>query len=153
MNRSIHHSLFFLIAGSALLWIGTGCGSKSNGPQFVPVTGKVTLDGKPVRDVRVSFQPQAPPGSKGAAAEVGMGSNATTGEDGIFVLAVSDNTKTGAVVGMHTVNFSDKQVETDDRDAGPSPAPRKPRFPPQQPQTFEVKAPGTNDANFDIKSK
>jgi len=158
MNRTIPQSLYVAIAGSSLLWIGAGCKRGPRGPEIVPVSGKVTLDGKPVGEVRISFQPQAPPAPSGSkkAVEVGVGSNATTGADGTYVLALSDNTKTGAVVGVHTVRLADKEVEADDRDAGPSPAPRKPRFPARYGDgslTFEVKPPGTSDANFDIKSK
>lgn len=142
------------IACCALVFCLAGCGG--GGSQSVPVSGTVTLDGKPIADVRVSFQPLAAmlekkgPNSK----DSGVGSFATTDKDGRYVLQLSDSDKKGAVVGHHLVRFSDKLAESNE-DAGTTKAP-KARFPGRyssDPLSFEVKPDGTDQANFDLNSK
>ena len=72
-----------------------GCG---NGRRFAPVTGKVTLNGVPLVNAMVSFQPIAPKGS----IDAGPGSSGTTNKDGDYTLK-TDTDQPGAVVGNHRV--------------------------------------------------
>ncbi|SRR6266404_423586 len=51
------------LAATVLLWAGYGCG-KNEADSFVPVAGKVTLDGKPLSVGSVSFRPDASKGNK-----------------------------------------------------------------------------------------
>lgn len=96
MNRS-------LLAGFALLAALplVGCGG---GPKVVPVSGVVTLDGKPYPNAVVAFQPHAGPGNENP----GMGSSAVTDENGRYTLYTMDG-KTGAVVGKHLVRIQTKR--------------------------------------------
>lgn len=145
--------IFFLIG----LWSATlpGC-SKGGGKQTALVSGKVTVDGKPAGDVRVSFQPilAAPSNDNAKSKDAGVGSYATTDADGKFTLRFSDTDAPGAVVGMHNVRLSDKLAESNE-DGGPVKA-KPARFPAKYSDgslTFEVKPEGTTEANFDLASK
>mgnify|MGYP005843357057 CR=1 FL=1 len=138
----------YVFVGIAALGVD-GC---STGPATESVEGLVTLDGAPLDNVRVTFQPQA------SGAEAGIGSTGLTDDKGRFVLKRVDNDRQGAVVGKHTVTFSDKLAEAgaeDSADAGPAlnaPQSRIPTHYGENPLTFEVKAGQKNEANFDLKS-
>ena len=83
-----------------------------------------------------------------------MGSYATTGADGKYTLRTGDTDAAGAVVGTHRVTISDMRTESD-QDGGVIKTP-PPRFPPRYSDgslTFEVKAEGTDQANFELTSK
>ena len=86
----------------------TGCGS-GDGP--VPVTGKVTLDGKPVSDASVTFTPASQEGrvAVGATDDSGMYSlNLLTGEvkDGAMPGAYKVSISKGELVGGKPVDDS-----------------------------------------------
>src|SRR5438128_12131871 len=82
--------LFLLFAaGSAL-----GC---SGGPRPAEVTGTVRLNGKPLANVMVEFNPDAP---------TGVRSTGTTDEHGRYEL-VCDDQQPGALVGPHRVVLHD----------------------------------------------
>src|SRR5688572_26123076 len=83
-----------------------GC---SGGNQIAPVSGGVTLDGKPLADVRIALQPGAT-GDTAGRAELGMGSYATTDSEGRFTLRTADTDAAGAVVGSHRVVISDMRT-------------------------------------------
>lgn len=128
--------------------ISVGCGESSKYP-LAPVTGVVTLDGEPLADAVVNFQPMA--SSKDG--KVGAGSNARTDEQGRFVLNTIDD-HPGAVVAKHRVriySYSPESPRVDDTDSGP-PKERVPqRYNYRSKLTFEVPAAGTNEANFDLE--
>ena len=76
-----------------------GC---SNSPYpLVPVSGVVTLDGQPLPNARVAFEPQ----SQGQGLDVGPGSYGKTNAEGHFELETIDGTP-GAIVGPHRVAIS-----------------------------------------------
>lgn len=83
-------SLAVLTMGLAVI---TGCGG---GPKLVPVKGRVTLDGKPVREMLINFQPVGKTGGEGA--------HAMTDTDGRFTLSDMRG-GTGAHVGEYKVSF------------------------------------------------
>ena len=117
----------------------TGCGG---GPEYelARVSGRVTLDGNPVTEVRVTFQPKAK-GEKNI--NPGPGSYAITDQEGRFELGVVAPESEGAVVGMHSVRFK-------------HPESSKYRFPfsgRNAGMEFEVPPQGTDAANFDFKSR
>ena len=72
------------------------------GQGLAPVSGRVTLDGKPAANVHVSFQPMA----TGGNINPGGGSYAIVDEDGRFTLKTVDGDKRGAVVGKHRVEIN-----------------------------------------------
>jgi hypothetical protein len=141
-----HHGLLLFVV-SCFLW--SGCG----GPEYdlAPVSGRVTMAGKPLADVKVSFQPTAKsPGQPNP----GPGSYGTTDAEGRFTLRTIEPEADGAVVGTHRVHLRTKppaQDPTDDR------APVfKEIVPPRWrdgSQTFEVPPEGTQQADFELTSR
>src|SRR5262245_44330184 len=132
-----------------------GCGG--GGPKYVPVSGVVTLDGKPYGDGVVVFLPKATSDNPNP----GRSSAGETDANGKFVLK-TDELKTGAVVGKHLVKISTRGpvVQFDPAVGSPDNAPPniKRDLVPAEWNTmsykeFEVPARGTDKANFDIVTK
>jgi hypothetical protein len=141
--------LVVLGLGLALL---TSCESKA---KFAPVSGRVTLDGKPLSGAYVYFQPIAPEGTAYAAAS---GSSSKTNENGEYKLK-GPNGENGAWVGRHKVMIdahAPQVGETDERPPrGGWPQVNKvpPKYNKDSKETFEVPSEGTDKANFDLKTK
>jgi hypothetical protein len=133
-----------------------GCGGGGS-KKLAPVSGRVTLDGKPLANAVVIFQPIAEKGS----VEGGVSSKGTTNENGEFTLT-AENGSTGAAVGQHRVSFSSQsQGVADNSDArkrsGPpmvDKIPRKYDWPEgKEAKSFDVPSGGTDKANFDLTSR
>jgi hypothetical protein len=133
-------------------------GCSGGGPQFAPVSGVVTLNGKPYKGAIVKFQPEATKDNTNP----GRGSYAHTDENGRFTLVVDDKIK-GAVVGKHRVAIT---TARDNRIPEPDPAlgtpdgsakilvdPIPPEWNSKSTKEFDVPAGGTDQANFDIVTK
>lgn len=141
------HVLMLLMAGG-LAALGGGCSGDST--PTAPVSGKVTLDGKPLANISVLFQPAG-----GANRDPGAGSVGITDAQGMFTLKISGSGKLGAVVGLHAVTLMEKTNPADDQDAGGTDKPVVSRIPAEfsnGSQKFEVKSDGLNQVNFDLKS-
>ncbi len=125
-----------------LLLMAGGCTS-----EFVPVSGRVTENGKPVSGAVVTFQPG---GKRGAPPPQATGSTGRTDENGRYTLRVISPDKPGAVMGEHTVTISVPKV-----DEKGTPSKRKPL--PKEWQDgskrFKVPAAGTDAANFDLQQR
>lgn len=123
-----------------------GCGS-SSGPELGSVYGRVTIDGSPLADAFVRFQPL----------QNGRPAIATTDSDGYYVLRYT-NESDGAVLGQHIVRISTATPATDseegqtaakletvpvqyNRDASKNPK-----------MQVEIKS-GKNEFNFELESK
>jgi hypothetical protein len=127
-----------------VLLLSAGCGKK-DGPEFVPVSGRVIMDKRPLAKAIVHFQPA---GREGGV--VLPDSYGETDEQGYFVLkpAVPGRSDLeGAVVGKHLVSIS-----LFDRD-NPSPSGPVERMPAKynadSKLTFVVPPEGAKDkANF-----
>ena len=125
-----------------------GCGESSKF-QLAPVSGIVTLDGEPLIDAVVNFQPMAST-DDGIA---GIGSNARTDQQGRFVMNTIDE-HPGAVVGKHRVriySYSPESALVEDTDSGPSKERVLERYNYRSKLTLEVPAAGTEEADFDLK--
>lgn len=128
----------------------TGC---SGGPKVVPVSGVVTLDGKPLANAVVAFNPAAMPGKIEAP---GPGSMAVTDEHGHFELKIigTDGKSIGAVVGEHRVRISTADLKSGDSDAAAASQEPKERVPAKYNRNSELKftvpASGTSEANFTL---
>jgi hypothetical protein len=133
-----------LILGSLLIGITflAGCGSNS-----APVSGRVTLNGKPLANARVTFQPQS--GSETG----GLGSSAITDQDGNYSLKFIGKDSEGAMVGKHRVTISSRSGPEED-DSGKTSNELVPeQYNTKSTLTFEVPSGGSKEANFDLKGE
>jgi len=110
----------------------------------------ITLDGKPLANARVSFQPQAIKGTNTA----GAGSYGTTDANGAYSLRVVDTDQAGAVVGKHRVEIN-LVTDSDDRDrrARPPAKTLPAKYNRETELRFDLTSGGTNKANFDLTGK
>ena len=119
---------WLVVALAAVL--GAGC----SGPTLVPVSGQVTMNGRPLKNVRVDFHPDPDQGTKGPS------STGVTDADGNFTLAsTAPGNAPGAVVGRHRVVLTDLEVYgtafvgrgdyRSEDPKGPKEVPKFPRFP------------------------
>lgn len=144
---------WIVVLGVGLGCVLTGCGGE--GYTVAPVSGTVTVNGKPTANVLVSFQPMASESN----INPGPGSQAVTDASGHYELklVVANEDRLGAVVGQHRVRFysADSKVLPPDFDYGSlDVAPPKPVdsvLPPGEEGKevpFEVPAGGTTSADF-----
>jgi len=117
----------------------TGCETS-----VVPVSGRVTLDGKPLAGAVVTFQPRADGPASGAPA---AGSVGRTDEDGRYTLHVIKPDQPGAAVGEHTVTIS---PATGGSDKEPAKGQTLPKNWYDGSKKFKVPPGGTSEANFKI---
>jgi hypothetical protein len=113
-----------------LVLLLTGC--EQTGPEVAPVKGRVTLDGRPLANAVVQFQPD----------EGKRPSGGGTDENGDYQVYYKRG-MSGARVGQHTVRIL-AQVE-----------PQAPVIPDRYNKQSELRAevkPGPNEINFDLKS-
>ncbi len=88
-------SMIALFSLSVLIY-SVGCGAKvTDAPSTIAVHGIVTLDGSPLADAYITFEPQ----------ENGAASTGVTDEKGEYSLVYSATQK-GAVAGNHVVRIS-----------------------------------------------
>ncbi|MSR80652.1 MAG: hypothetical protein EXS11_07980 [Gemmataceae bacterium] len=143
---------------SIVLWFTTlaiiGCG----GENIVPVSGKVTVDGKPHKGLIVSFQPLR----TSTNINPGRGSAAVTDASGAFTL-VYDGTSPGAIVGKHRIKiFTQMGAEPPPEDTKSESDPKAFNYATaretipiewheRSEKEFEVPAGGTREANFTIE--
>ncbi|MBY0525770.1 MAG: DUF4198 domain-containing protein [Gemmataceae bacterium] len=134
-------------AFTALVLLGVvGCG----GTKYAPVSGRVTLDGQPLTDAVVIFQPIGDPRDPG-----GPGSAAKTNANGEYTLkVVGPGDRAGALVGKHQVRISTRTSSASPSDESANQTPeRVPAKYVRDPLTFEVPAEGTGTAHFDLTSE
>jgi hypothetical protein len=131
-----HRCMAWLLLSLLLL----GCGK--SGPKVAPVSGRVTLDKKPLANADVSFT-LAEPGPNNTTVE----SSGRTDEQGRYSLTVNQDKRVGAAVGTHKVRIS--LIER-----GATLVNRLPKTYNQNTTlTFTVPAEGTKEADFDLSSK
>jgi hypothetical protein len=131
--------VMLVFATGSGLW---GCGGPA-GPKLGDVSGKVTLDGQPVADALVVFEPQE-----------GRPARGMTDAEGNYQLEYTQNAK-GAAIGGYTVrittgrpaSYAEGQKVSDEV---------KETIPEKYNAKSELKAevsPGKNQINFDLQSK
>jgi hypothetical protein len=125
-----------------------GCDSKKY--SLVEVSGKVTLDGKPVLGAVVNFQPQA-----ADSRTPGPGSTARCDPEGRFQLNTIRD-EPGAVIGLHNVRIFSYSPESPIKDDGGTVSKKEmipDRYNYASTLTFEVPANGTSNADFELTTK
>lgn len=126
----------------------SGCSSS----KIAPVSGRVTLDGKPLSGVHVGFQPIAKPGDMNP----GGGSYAITDASGQYTLLLVDGEKPGAFIGKHRVEVTARSEIPANIDVPKRPPPKvfvPAKYSQNSELTFEVPAGGTSAADFELTSK
>lgn len=129
--------------------LSAGCGKSD----VVPVSGTVTIDGQPLANATVVFEPDSD------AKEPGPGSTGVTDENGRYTLQVMTTNAPGARVGKHKVKITayegDAKAPSSDPNAVKNPF-GKPLVPleynAQSTLIFEVPAKGTSTADFKLTS-
>jgi glycine/D-amino acid oxidase-like deaminating enzyme len=135
------------LAGAVLL--AAGCG----GASVAPVSGRVTLDGKPLANAAVHFQPKATENNLNP----GPGSDAMTDDNGNFTLKVVTTGQEGAIVGKHRVEISKyartREIDpTSDQREAPARNLVPAKYNDKTELEFVVPPGGTKEANFNLKS-
>ena len=134
---------------SFLLMALAGCGGASY--QVVPVSGKITLNGKPLAKAHVTFAPIG-----GLDKDTGPPAHGTTDAEGKFTLVLGSTGKPGAPTGKSKVYIS----TAGDASAGEQPDAGGKRTKELVPVrynistdlVFEVPSGGTNKADFELKA-
>jgi hypothetical protein len=134
-----------LLLGGSLALAVLGCGGDKIAT--VPVSGIVKLDGQPLANASVSFQPVT-------RDAISPGSHGRTDAQGRFRLQVTVSGQLGAVTGHHQVRVATGAPAATSNDNIRS---RPPDLVPARYQdgslTFEVPPKGTDQANFDLTSR
>jgi hypothetical protein len=131
---------------AVLTLVLAGCSDRPY--ELAPVSGKVTLNGKPLPDAVVSFEPD------GTVKDPGPGSSGETDTEGRFILATVDGQR-GAVVGRHKVMLSTlKKKDSDAAFVKPGDI-ISPELVPEkyvkEPLTFDVPSGGTTTADLTLE--
>jgi len=133
----------------ALVLFIVGCGGDG---KLAPVSGVVKLNGKPVADVEVLFQPDAGDSAK----PPGPAAFGVTDTEGRYKLKVVGEDKAGATIGKNLVRFSGRASAADFSEDGSKrgkPAVSLPaRYGGDSKIDFDVPPKGTTAADFDLKS-
>jgi hypothetical protein len=130
----------FLLSPLALPLLA-GCGSG----KIAPVSGRVTLNGKPLANASVTF---APIGQ--GKQEPGPSSAGKTDADGRYKLALIGQSGDGAIVGRHKVRIA-LMEELDTSDDRPEKLKQLPlKYNGQTTLEFDVPPGGTDAADFNL---
>lgn len=127
------HSLAWLRAAAIAAALAM-CGGCSDGPRLGSVEGIVTLDGRPVTNGKVLFQPAA-----------GRGAEGIIQSDGSFAMA-TDGEGAGAHLGLHKVAIVAYEQGSSGR---PEPGGPRTTLKPLVPERYL--APGTSGLTYEVK--
>ena len=130
-----------------LLPLLAGCGGL--GYKTASVSGRVTLNGEPLANAAVLFQPVAPEGNDNP----GPGSAGVTDSEGRYTLTLTGEDARGAVVGKHKVRITlfQKDDSSDDRPKLYKQIPPK-YYGRDTPLEYVVPAAGSASADFQLTS-
>jgi hypothetical protein len=136
-----------LVLGVCCLSLVWGCGGDAH--PLAPVAGRITLDGEPLAEASVGFEPIR----VGDAASAGPGAYGSTDADGRFRLETPDR-RAGATVGKNRVWVRTLRAERGrGGDAMLTAQERIPtRYNSKTKLTFDVPAEGTDAADFALVS-
>jgi len=129
-----------------MVLVAAGCG-RSN---VAPVSGRVTLDDKPLARATIVFQPVS------EEKNPGPGSVGKTDDQGQFTLTLMTSNVRGAVLGKHKVSITAYEGGDEIPSSGSRPVFRKALVPlkynAETELTFEVPPGGSTSADFTLKS-
>jgi hypothetical protein len=131
-----------ILVGLLTLASVAGCGGSNL--TVAPVSGTVTLNGQPLPNAFIMFEPIESGGTNTPT------SNGRTDDKGHYVLSIPVTNDKGAVLGKHTVRILaakiDKAPDDDSISKVEEPVPAK--YNAKSELTFEVKAGGSDKADF-----
>ena len=132
-----------------LLLLVLGCGTDKCGPPIVGVSGRVTLDNRPLAKATVRFQPATREGDPRLSPD----SYGETDEQGYYILKPGGDRSgaAGALVGPHWIQISVFDRAGDGRSGPRELVPYK--YNRDSKLTFTVPPEGTTDADFNLASK
>jgi hypothetical protein len=120
MNRVFFSRLVYVVALVGAGFV-LGCGGKEGRP-LAPVSGKVTVDGKPLSSGQVTFIPDVPSGQEGTKQASKLKTTAPSvgeiGPDGTY--KISTGGKDGAPLGKYKVTVSPSMVPAPDATDAPA---------------------------------
>ena len=122
-----------------------GCNPSASSKPLAAVSGRITLDGQPLPNARVGFQPQG----FGDRMNAGPGSYGKTDAEGHYTL-ITVSGKPGAVPGMHRVAITTYKEDSSGEVVREEQVPE--RYFDKDRIAFEVPTQGTEVANFDLTS-
>ena len=134
-----------ILIPALLLLALSGCGG---GGDIAPVSGIITLNGKPTAEIAVTFQP-VPAASSKSPPPSAFG---VTDQEGRYALMVLDGSRKGASVGKNQVRICAYVVGDSDDPNRPKAKVKIPSRYWDAPVEFEVPPGGTSSANFDLKA-
>jgi len=138
-----------LIVGTSSIVALVGCGGDGT---LAPVSGVVKLNGKPVANVEVLFQPVVGDSTKSP----GPAAFGVTDAEGRYSVKVVGESKTGATIGKNHVLFSGKAPVEDFSEDGKKrgkPAVSIPaRYSNEAKMEIDVPRGGTKSADFELKT-
>jgi len=132
-----------------LSWLVISIGCAGESYEIAPVSGRVTVDGQPLGDCQIRFQPLR---SSEGNINPGPGAFAVTDQDGRFTLRTINPVRPGAVVGKHRVWMTTVKEEDATTELGLATAERVPPRYRNGQLDFEVQPEGTDQANFDLNT-
>lgn len=127
-----------------------GCGGESY--EIAPASGSVTMDGEPLANVTLNFQPV----NVGDTPNPGPGSYAKTDDKGQFTLATINDNTSGAVVGKHTVTVTTPDTtdpESENADINEFVDPIPARYNAESQLTEEIPSGGTDAIKLELTSE
>lgn len=147
INISLRSLMFGLLFPVAIY----GCGGEKF--PFPKVTGKVTIDGQPGRNITLFFTPEVV--SSGGGSTSLPASFGVTDSNGEFTLTTRAGTsRVGAAVGKHTVTFEGLEAIQGDQLAQMKPedlpSAKLPKKYTNDGVEFVVPEGGTSEANFEL---
>jgi hypothetical protein len=122
-----------------LLLVVAGC----NGQGLAPVSGRITLDGRPLANAVVLFEPADDRHNPG------MGSTGKTDADGRYELRQIQPDREGAIIGRHRVSIR----TAEHREERSSPERLPAMYNTDSKLTCDVPPVGRHDADFNLLSK
>jgi hypothetical protein len=122
--------------------VSVGCGK--SGPKGVPVSGRITLDNKPLAGAWVTFTPKEKTGEQADLEAMGQ-----TDDDGKYSLKANKDGHVGVPAGTYRVLVSliDRESRTGKMQQIPA------NYNTNSTLSFTVPEEGSTAANFDLKSK
>ena len=138
MRSRFHRGMSSLTLTTLFVATVVGCG----GDKLVPVSGAILLEGKPLQDAYVVFEPVV-----GDASQISSGK---TDEAGAYVLTDTSG-NAGCRIGEHKVLLTTVPPDAMADERTPLPVDKIPPRYQSDPLRFEVPELGTENADFDLK--